>query len=304
MIKTFKIFEDWKDVSRITSKLVDQLSNKFVDKFFEDNYMEDAKSIIDTWPSYIYNNIEDSWLSNFIEDEINAFSLEDFSDYDYSKYLEYELNDDIEKKVLKAYNKKLIKNGKEPEDEYQDYMLDTRLSGIKLKEKDLRKIIEELNLEEEFIRYTINERYEGQSPEEIADEFFGRDPKSEDLFRFFSGYIDEDGIVNDWLENEDKWERLREEIYREKEIQKELLKINRKNAVLFVEEKADNIGDTYNFQKAYMKYIVEETNINKSKEDVLAEALKFLKDNFGLNNKIAEKYNDYMWIVNTDKYGL
>lgn len=310
MIKTFKIFEDWKDVSRITSKLVDQLSNKFVNKFFEDHYMQNAEEIIDIWPSYLYDNIKDGWLENFIESEIDAFGLDDFGDYEYSDFLKYELNYDIEKKVLKAYNKKLVKKGKEPEEEYEYYMLDMTLHGIKLSEKDLKKIITDLNLEEDFTRYTIEKRYEDQSIENLVDEFFGRDPKSEDLWRFFSGYIDEEGIVNDWLRNEDKWERLKEEIYREKELQEELLRINKRNSVLlaklFVEEKDENIGATYNFQKAYMKYILDdvEANIGKSKEDVLAEALKFLNDNFGLKNKIAEKYNDYMWLVFSDKYGL
>ena len=309
MIKTFKIFEDWSNVSKITTKLVDQFSQEFIDKFFEDNYMESADEIIDNWPNYIYNNIEDGWLENFIENEINAFGIDDFDEYDYSNFLENELNDDIEKKVLKTYNKKLIKNGKEPKDEYEYYMLDINLD-IKLSKKELKKIITDLDLEEDFIKYTINKRYENQDEVDLVNEFFGNRPNSEDLWRFFNGYIDEEGIVSDWLDDQDKTERLKEEIYREKQLQEELLRINKRNAVLlaklFIEEKDDNIGDTYNFQKAYMKYILHDkkTNIGKSKEDILAEALKFLKDNFGLNNKIAEKYNDYMWIVNTDKYGL
>lgn len=188
-------------------------------------------------------------------------------------------------------------------------MLDINLD-IKLSKKELKKIITDLDLEEDFIKYTINKRYENQDEVDLVNEFFGNRPNSEDLWRFFNGYIDEEGIVSDWLDDQDKTERLKEEIYREKQLQEELLRINKRNAVLlaklFIEEKDDNIGDTYNFQKAYMKYIVYdvEANIGKSNEDVLAEALKFLKDNFGLNNKIAEKYNDYMWIVNTDKYGL
>lgn len=47
MIKTFKIFEDWSNVNKITTKLVDQFSQEFIDNFFEDNYMESADEIID-----------------------------------------------------------------------------------------------------------------------------------------------------------------------------------------------------------------------------------------------------------------
>ena len=126
-------------VSKITTKLVDQFSQEFIDNFFEDNYMESADEIIDNWPNYIYNNIEDGWLENFIENEINAFGIDDFDEYDYSNFLENELNDDIEKKVLKTYNKKLIKNGKEPKDEYEYYMLDINLDDIKLSKKELKK---------------------------------------------------------------------------------------------------------------------------------------------------------------------
>jgi hypothetical protein len=74
-------------------------------------------------------------------------------------------------------------------------------------------------------------------------------------------------------------------------------------------DRVDNIGKEYDFQKAYL-----ETLFNKDKDlysededpknDIYSKALKELNDKFGLNDKIKEQYNEYTYLIDTEKYNL
>ena len=44
--------------------------------------------------------------------------------------------------------------------------------------------------------------------------------------------------------------------------------------------------------------------LSDTKPNLKAKALKYLYDNFGLNKKIEEEYNDYTWLISASKYNI
>lgn len=301
MIKTFKIFEDWKDRD-IKNKLAEQFDEDFVDEYWEEHFMRDAKDIIETWPRTIWKFIDDDkYITDLIDEEKGQMGIRDFGEYDYREYLKNNMDDKKEKKVRRLFNKK-IKDKENKATYYEDDMLDD------LNEKQLRKIIEDFDEEEEFVEYTVTNRYEGRSAKDIASEYTSLD-NGKELYKMFQYYIEDDEVEKDYLEDmtyNNKIEDIKEEIYRTPELQQKLLDIKKSNALLlgelYKEEKdEDNIYSTYEFQKLYLKYYFKKHN---NDPDLMAEELKFLNDNFGLDSILADKYSDYMWLVNRDKFNL
>ena len=94
---------------------------------------------------------------------------------------------------------------------------------------------------------------------------------------------------------------------------------------LWNENNGKNIGDEYDFQKAYInkylkdgieededeedeekyKTIDDEESDKENKTTLIENALEFLHDNFEVNDKIADEYEPYMWkIIAQYKYNL
>lgn len=302
MIRNFKIFEDYKRSRKIKDKLSKQFDEEFVDEFWEEHFMRDAKEIIELWPSSIWQHIDDDeYISDLIDDEKSQLGIEDFGEYEYKNYIENNISDKKEKKVLQLFNKK-IKNKEDKEEYYDSSMLDD------LTEKQLKKIIEDVNEEEEFVEYAVRDRYEGKSAQDVADEY-GYSDDGEELYKMFYNYIDDDEVESSYLDEKgysDKIEDIKEEIYRNTELQQKLLDIKKSNALLlaelYLEDKdEDNIYSNYDFQKAYIKHYAKQHSDNP---DARAEALKFLYDNFGLDRFLEDKYSDDMWLVNSSKYNM
>lgn len=302
MIKSFKIFENYDNKDRILKQLEEQFDSDFIDEYYDEHFKMGAEEIISLWPSIVWKHIDDDkYISDLIDEEKSQLGIEDFSDYEYREYIKTNTSDKKEKKVLQLYNKK-IKNKEDKAEYYDDDMLDD------LTEKQLRKIIEDVNEEEEFVEYAVTERYEGRSAEEIADDFgFGDDGAQ--LYKMFYNYIDDDEVEEDYMNDQsedEKIERIREEIYRTQELQQKLLDTKKSNALLLAElyvedPDDDNIYSDYDFQKAYMKHYAK---IHKDEPDAIAYALKFLSDNFELDSNIADKYSNDMWLVNSNKYNM
>lgn len=300
MIKKFKIFESYSDIER---ELVNQFDDDFINEYFDEHFLRTADEIIELWPNSIWKFVDDDkYIEDYIDNEINNLNIEDFCDDDYKKYIIYNISDEKEKSVLKLYNKKRKKADKETD--YDDDMLDS------LTENQLRKIIEDENEEEEFVKYIITDRYEGEGAQEVIEEIYGKswvEENGRELYNMFYNYIDDDEIVEDWKNETNKRDELQENIYSSTELQKKLIEIKKSNvlslAKLFIEEpNGDNISKEYDFQKTFIKMYVKKTYGDNGY--LKANALKYLNDNFELNDDIKEEFSQYMYMVDIDKYNL
>lgn len=306
MIKKFKIFESLYHINNILDELVEQFDNEFVDEFWEDNFKESAREIINLWPNTIWRHIDDdSYISDLIDSEISSFSIEDFSDYDFRKYLEDNTTKKQEKTILKLYNKKQLKKGNDIENYYDNYMLD------ELSEKQLRKLIEDADDEEKFVEFIIRDRYEGQDAQEVIEEIYGSSwilDNGDDLYNMLYQYIDEDNIVEEYENEVDKLEEIKEYIDNSKELQEKLIEIKKSNVLLLAEVFKENnngyynIANEYDFQKLFIEMYAKKNKGDKN--NLKAEALKFLYDNFELDEDIKDEYEDHMWLISSGKYNL
>jgi hypothetical protein len=170
--------------------------------------------------------------------------------------------------------------------------------------------------EYDFVEEMIDKRYEDYSAQEIVEEIYGQSPGGRELYQMISYYLDEDEFKEHYKDNEDfyyKKEFVESYIDTDINLQKEILDKN-KNAVielaeLFVENSSNsNIADEYDFQKLYIEKFVEQEKDEDSDEKDMAllkaKAIKFLYDNFELEYNIEDEYEDYMWLVSSDKYNL
>lgn len=295
MITTFKIFEN-----SLTKKLVNQFDDDFILYYFNKNFSESAKDIIDLWPSTIWKYVDDDkYIEDLMDSEKQELNINDFNDDDYKKYIIDNISDKKENMILKLYNKKKHSN----EIEYDDDMLDD------LSEKQLRKIIEKENEEIEFVNYSVDNRYKNKDAQEIIKDEWGISDGLE-LYKILSNYIDDDKIESDYINDSDKESRLEEEICSDKLLQTKLLGIKKSNvfllAKLFIKNSTeDTICNEYNFQKIYIEKYVKKNKENIEQVGQLrAIAIRFLNDNFELNEDIQEEYKDDMWLIKTDKYNI
>jgi len=305
MIKSFKIFER----ASIARTLVDKLDDDFIEEYYEENWDVDIDTILEVDPSLIEDHIDDRrFVDDFIHDEVNSRSLEDFSEYEYKKFIEKNWSDVKEKYILQKY-KEDNDIDEDEELEYGDYMLDN------LGDDELRDVIKEDDEEEDFVQDTINDWYEGRDAMDIIGDIYGK-VEGKELYNIVRNYIDETEIIKAYKEGEDfyyKKECVEGQIAYDSKIQNYLLKKDKDNVLLlvdlFIDESGDNnIGDEYDFQNIYIeKYVennIDEDSTDDDKADLRAESLKFLNDNFGLDSDIAREYDDDMWMVTSDKYNL
>jgi hypothetical protein len=308
MITKYKLFEN---TDNIKDKLMDQLDQNYIENNFDQNYSIGVEEIIDMSPSIVFDNInKEAFIQNFIDNDIQDRTLDDFGEYDYKHYIEKEMDDeDKEAKILQLYNDKNFIEEDEKETEYSDYML------ADLDEDELREVIEDANMEDDCIEKTVRGWYKGHTVKDILDEFYG-DITGEQLYKQFRRYIDDDKIIKEWIDGEDyeyKEEFVRNNIEYTVDIQEHLLSLDPKNVLLlfklFEEEGgSDNIGDKYDFQKKYIEqYLIKKKYDSKNEERksyLRASVLKKLNDNFNLDSAIEEEYEDDMWMVNSEKYNL
>jgi hypothetical protein len=210
--------------------------------------------------------------------------------------------------------------------EYDDDMLND------LDDDQLREVIEDSSEEDDCVSWTIDNWYGSQSGVDIFDEFSGLAIKNgkygqykygsfeeldgSELYKHVKDYIDVEELVDDWKESEDyeyKKETVRDEIYRETELQEKLIEIDPKNALALAElwedeGDKDNIGDQYDFQKGYIEKYVEDNTDETDDEEYISEiksdALFYLHEHFGLDSDIREEYRNYLWKVDSDKFNL
>ena len=329
MIKKFKIFERLK-YGDDKKELIEQLDENDIDYFYNKNHRMDADEIISNWPDSIWDHIDDnSFIEDIIKNEINSRELADFGEYDYKKYIEENLTDDKKQKILDIYKSNNYDEDDEQENiEFEEYMID------ELSEDELREIIEDSNEESEFMEPIIRNWYYNSDAKSYFEEFYGYKSfndiyekeqysyriKSNDIVKNainqFRRYVNDDDLEKSYLNDADydtKVEDISEDILYDKELQKKLLKVNKKNVLILVEliDDKKSIGKEYKFQKAYIEEYLkdtisddEEIYTEDEKKDIIADSLKFLYDRFGLDPRIEKEYENELWLVHSAKYNM
>lgn len=327
MIKKFKIFERLK-YGDDKKELIEQLDENDIDYFYNKNHRMDADEIISNWPDSIWDHIDSNiFIEDIIKDEVNSRELTDFGEYDYKNYIKENLTDK-KQKILDIYKSNNYDEDDEQENiEFEEYMID------ELSEDELREIIEDSNEESEFMEPIIRNWYYNSDAKSYFEEFYGyksfndiyeKDKysyiKSDDIVKNainqFRRYVNDDDLEKSYLNNADydtKVEDISEDILYDKELQKKLLKVNKKNILTLVEliDDKKSIGKEYKFQKAYIEEYLkdsisddEEIYTEDEKKDIIADSLKFLYDRFGLDPKIEKEYENELWLVHSAKYNM
>jgi hypothetical protein len=307
MIIQFKIFERWAYEAK--KKLATQLSEKFITKYYDKNYQITAQEIIELWPKIIWEFFDDEkFISEFIYDEIQNTSIDDYYDDIYKNFIIYRLTEKKKKKIIEIY-KKQVHAKKGEKIDYEDDYIDI------LSEKQLKSIILVDSTENEFVEYAVKDRYEDESAQDIIENIYGenwsRTPfQTNDVLKILLKYVDENKMIDNYLNELDyttKEEYVQECISSDVNLQIKLMKLKKSNAILlakvFKQEKTDiNISNKYEFQKLYIEEFVKSTD--GATDDLKAKSLKYLYKNFGLNPSIEEEYKSDMWLVNIGKYNL
>lgn len=273
--------------------LEDETEQKVIDFYKENNDTEDIKSEVDGVVSSIVKT-KDGGRVVKIKTESGDIDKYDIENDDYIIIVKkgQSVNDDD---VLARI-----------EVDYDDDLLD------ELDEDQLWEIIEEHD-EDDFKDTTIRNRYDGQSAEDILSEFgylelpdphsyYGSKQQTyhsvaEMVYDKWGQYIDDDGIIDEWNDNEDidyKKEQVQSYIYDVPDLQIDILSEETvlRLAELFEEEPGNNIGDEYEFQKLYIEEYAKE---NEDDGDRYADAILYLAENFNLNDKISQEYPNHLW---------
>lgn len=286
--------------------LVDQFDENFIDEYFRDSYgidIEEAARYIDIWQFVD----DDKFVSDYIQDEVNNFGVEDIGDKDnWKKYIKDNLIDiDSVKEYLN-----------EKREERRKTELDLNLDDLdyddlvdELKQKDLIKIIKDQNHETDYLQEYFEERYKNESAYDIMRELYSQDELQENGYKYIQNYVDDDKVIEEFYDNQDSSymkEYVGDQISRDRELQTKLLKLKPKNALeLFdIMEDDSSIGDSYEFQNIFMKQTIKQMKKEGEDDLFVAKKLKELNDKFSLANGIETKYKKYTFYIDTEKYNL
>jgi len=293
-------FNKYKKINESASyELTQQFDEEFIEKFFKEHMKIDAEEICELWPSRIWYFVDDDrYIEDLIEEEKSNLDMDYFGEYDYKQYLEENMTDNKEEKILNIYNEK---NEDEDEEEYYSSdMLDD------LTEKQLREIIEDGDEEDEFMEFAVEKKYSGQSAEDVAHEIYDMD-NGRELYNAFYNYIDEKALEEDYDYNTNKFEEIQEQISNYIELQEKLFDMDKSNVLLLaelVETNGDynNIGNTFKFQKAYVKYYNKKNNsynkgedgYKEEKSELTQDALEYIDKNFKIDDRLKDIYPEEM----------
>jgi hypothetical protein len=303
MITKFKIFENKSKnllVEYLDSHdLVEILDDKFIEDYYRDNYWdidfeEDIVQRINMW-----DHIDIDFAKyNFITDLIYYTDLEDyrFSKDDYIKFIE----ENLEKEYL------------------VEYLEEKNVDNIKNMNKDqLTELMEDYDLGSDFMRDYFTDEYKNEDIEQLFIDVYGKQELENNLYPYIKNLINEEELIDYFFDKivpfDIKMDYIMGFIPQDKGLQRYFLNLDPNTSeALFNEmskDRVDNIGKEYDFQKAYL-----ETLFNKDKDlysededpknDIYSKALKELNDKFGLNDKIKEQYNEYTYLIDTEKYNL
>lgn len=334
-IKKYKIITERYDIQ---DELIDYLDDNTINEWYDKNYTMDADEIaISLAPNYVWDNFDkERFKEDFIHDMKTDRDYDDYDDYDFKEFIKEALTDVKEKKIIELYNE----NNYDENDENDEPVTEFDIDYLEDLDKDqLIEVIEVDSDQDDFINFITHYVYDGYDVEDIFSEFYGVSEKSfqnqnrysfssyntltynsfgEYLWKNYKQYVDEDGIVDDWKNNEDfeyKKEIVKDNIYGSPELQEKILK---KKTVLLLAElfeenpRNKNISGTYKFQQTYINKKLKDDLVwdktdkeyNEEKFNIISDALEYLDDNFELNDSIKKRYPDEMFKVDAKKYGM
>lgn len=293
MIIEFKLFEN----SDHRDELLSQLGSNFIDDFFRKNYEAEAEDVVEYVNFWRFVD-DDRFVKDWIYDYVQNCSIDEFTDGEYKYYIKSDLLKYV--KVERFLDKKAKKL--ELEDSSYEDIVDN------LEEDDLKKIIIKIaNKEEEFYYYIYEDRYSNSDAKDILGEIYCEaDLHGRQGYKIIENYIDDDDIIEAFYdETDEEFKKDFIDISSNKKIQMKLLKMKSENAIdLFSEMNAEgSIGDTYKFQNTYMKEIMKDLDLDTD-ELYIAKKFKKLSDKFGLAPGIEEKYKEYSYYLDIEKYNL
>lgn len=87
-----------------TDELINQLDDSFVEEYYDDNANHDVEEIIKFWPNIVWQHIDDeSFVEDWIDDEVGNKSLEDIDKEDLINYIQRHYSETKENKILELY---------------------------------------------------------------------------------------------------------------------------------------------------------------------------------------------------------
>ena len=336
-IKKYKIITE-RYSNTIEDELIDYIDDNTIEEWYDKNYTMDADEIATSLaPNYVWDNFDkERFKEDFMYDMKTDHNYDDYDDYEFKEFIKKELTYAKEDKIIELYNE----NNYDENDEDDEPVTEFDIDYLEDLDKDqLIEVIEVDSDQDDFIEFITHYIYDGYDVEDIFSEFYGVSEKSfqnqnrysyssyntpnyysfgEYLWKNYRQYIDEDGIVDDWKNNEDfeyKKEVVKDNIYSSPELQEKILK---KKTVLLLAElfeqnpKSENISGTYKFQQTYINKKLKDDLVwdkndkeyNEEKFNIISDALEYLDDNFELNDTIKKRYPDEMFKVDAKKYGM
>lgn len=332
MITKFKLFENYE----LEKDLIDYVDSDLISDWYDDDYTLDAEEIATVlYPGLVWEFFDkEKFKKDFIIDMSKSSTYDDFDDNDFIIFIKENLTQEKKEKILELYNDNNYDETDEDSEKYTEFDIDF-IDDLDLDQ--LKEVIEVDSWEDDFVEFITKYYYDDYDAEEIFSEFYGvskdsfkNDPYSykkpefnsfgEYLWNKYNQYINNDKLISEYKKGEDeeyKKELAASEIYNNIDFQNSILE-NDDDMVLKLAELFENqpdgknIGDTYDFQSKYIeKYIKQEISADEDddeyedeKNELIADALVYLDDNFILDDDIKKKYSEQMYKVNSNKYNL
>lgn len=267
MITKYKIFES---VNK-ESDLADQFSQEYVEDFFDNNYeinVDEAALTVNLWSLVEPDKVRDDIIKDSVDSSIHDST---FKRSDYIDYI---------KKLKKISNIEHLQT---------------------LTKKQLIDLVANAELSQDFFEDYYENKWGWVDPEEILYDIWGKHAVQNDLYSYLKPYISSYDIMQAHLHNiqyEYKYEYIRDYIAVDKDLQKDLLKMNPNNIedLFEVMDEVESIGPTYEFQKLYIDVM--------SKDKVIPLILKDISEKFELNKRIKIEFKEHMYVFDAEKYNL
>ena len=102
MITNFKLFES----SSIASDLIDYCSDDFIESWYDDHYDISVSEIVSmsTASNLLMFFDDEGYKNDFIRDYISGYEFSEIQEYDLKNYIENNLTNEKEEKILELYN--------------------------------------------------------------------------------------------------------------------------------------------------------------------------------------------------------
>ena len=299
MITNFKLFEKY----NFSKELIDYLDDNYIEEYFDDKYDIDIEEIAGMWPQILYNHVNDErFIDDWIRDEINNRSIDDYDENDFREYLDENWSEDIEKDIVKKWC---------DDNDIEQKIISDYDGVIKIKDDDEsnRKVIIKTPNGEK-VKYKIPEEHtilynngdkirKGKVISKVEyDEDMYKDMDEDYIRELMDRYCDEEDFVETKVkDNYDNYDAqtLIEDIYGKLE-GKQLYDILQ----WYIDEDAIKDewkeNEDWNYKKEFVAdYISNDRELQlkileRSENEAIVELFQFLANEHSKNNIIADEY--------------